>query len=67
MGNLALFLNSQQRDEQLPWSKLVFVRGYFDGPGEAVKNSLAFRTGKGKGFVTLREQWQDPIRIAMPC
>lgn len=33
---------------QLPQPKVVFVKGYFDGPGKAVKNSPAFRIGKGK-------------------
>lgn len=49
MDNFALFLVSQQRDKQLPSSKVVFVKGYFDGPGETIKIYLAFRSGKGKG------------------
>lgn len=79
MDNFALLLNSQKRDEQLPQSKVVFVKGYFDGPDETVKNSLAFRTGKGKGFYqtqktvarldqnfnTMLDLWKFQIKILL--
>lgn len=79
MDNFALLLNSQKRDEQLPQSKVVFVKGYFDSPDETVKNSLAFRTGKGKGFYqtqktvarldqnfsTMLDLWKFQIKILL--
>jgi hypothetical protein len=42
VDNFTLFLSSQQSIDQLPWPTVVFVKGYFDGLGETVKNKLAF-------------------------